>query len=89
MRTLVLALSLALALPLVPSAASADGHSCNQLRQTVINAAPAMSRNLPFGSLRCAAVSRLHLLLSLRRADSAFQMNQRIEAVFRREGLIR
>lgn len=90
MRSTILTLSLALALPLLPAAAHADAHSnCNQLRQNVFNTVPLMSRDLPFGALDCAAIGEIHLLVTQGGHYSDFQKNQRIEAVFRREGLIR
>ncbi|MEJ6390934.1 hypothetical protein [Gymnodinialimonas ulvae] len=89
MRPLILILSLALALPLVPGAAQATNHSCNQLRQTVLNRAPASSRTLPYGALPCSAISEIHLLIARRGNMSMGRLADRIEAVFRREGLIR
>ncbi|ABD53474.1 hypothetical protein [Jannaschia sp. CCS1] len=89
MRSLILILSLALALPMVPTMASADAHSCNQLRQGVVNRAPTNARNLPYAALRCSAISELHLLLNRANSYSNSYLTQRIEAVFRREGLIR
>ncbi len=89
MRSLILTLSLAMALPMIPSIASADSHSCNQLRQTIFNQAPATTRNLPYGALTCAGVSEIHLLIIRRSTYSSTQLESRIEAVFRGEGLIR
>lgn len=89
MRSLILTLSLAVALPLIPSMATADSHSCDQLRQTVFNRAPARAHNLPYGALQCSAISELHLLLIRRGSYSDFELTQQIEALFRREGLIR
>lgn len=89
MRSLILTLSLALALPMIPSVASATAHSCNQLRQTIYNQAPITTRNLPYGYLTCAAVSEIHLLIVRRSSYSSSQLESRIEAVFRGEGLIR
>jgi len=90
MRSAILTLSLALALPLIPVAAHADAHdTCNQLRNTVYNSIPVMSRDLPFAALDCAAIDEIHLLVTSGVRYSDFQKNQRIEAVFRREGLIR
>jgi hypothetical protein len=48
---------------------------------------PAMSRDLPYAALDCAGISELHLLL-VRFDGTAFQLNQRIEALFRRYGLL-
>lgn len=89
MRSLILTLTLALALPLIPTMASADSHSCNQLRQNVYNRVPLQTRNYPYGALSCAAVSELHLLLIRSNSYSNSYLTQRVEAVFRREGLIR
>jgi len=89
MRSIVLTLSLALALPLIPTTADATGHSCNQLRQTIFNQAPITTRNLPYAALTCAAVSEIHLLIARRGSYSESQLASRIEAVFRGEGLIR
>ena len=89
MRSLILTLSLAMALPMIPSVASATSHSCNQLRQTIFNQSPATIRNLPYGALTCAAVSEIHLLIIRRSSYSVGQLEDRIEAVFRGEGLIR
>ncbi|WP_224817184.1 hypothetical protein [Hasllibacter sp. MH4015] len=89
MRSIVLTLSLAMALPMIPTVAAADSHSCNQLRQTVFNRAPSISRDLPFGALTCDGISAIHLLLIRRNTYTPFDMNQRIEAIFRGEGLIR
>ncbi|WP_461429378.1 hypothetical protein [Gymnodinialimonas sp.] len=81
-------LSLALTLPMMATTASADGHSCTQLRQGVINNVPVTVRNLPYHALDCAAVGELHLLISRSHDYSRSYLTQRIEAVFRREGLI-
>ncbi len=89
MRSLILTLALSVALPMVPSMASATSHSCNQLRQTIFNTAPAQTRNLPYGALTCAGVSEIHLLLIRRGNYSVGTLEARIEAVFRGEGLIR
>lgn len=89
MRAAILSLTLALALPLIPVAANADGHACDQLRNLVRNNVPPISRNLPYDSLDCAAISEIHLLATANQHLSSFRLNQRIEAVFRREGLIR
>ena len=70
-----------------PFAAPADSHSCDQLRLSVENRVPAISRDLPYAALDCAGISELHLLL-LRFDGTQFQLNQRIEALFRRYGLI-
>lgn len=87
MRSILFVLSLAMAVPaLSTTAALADGHSCNQLRQTVINRVPATLHNLPYAALPCSAISELHLLLITRGHDS--NLSDRVEAVFRREGLI-
>lgn len=89
MRSLILTLSLAMALPMIPSMASAENHSCNQLRQGVINGVPLTVRNLPYAALPCSAISELHLLIVRRSSYSNSYLSDRIEAVFRREGLIR
>lgn len=89
MRTLILTLSLALALPMLPTTASATSHSCNQLRQSVVNRVPPAARNYPYGALQCSAISELHLLISGGSSYSTRYLSERIEAVFRREGLVR
>lgn len=89
MRSLILTLSLALAVPMMPTMATADGHSCNQLRQGVLNRVPLTTRNLPYHALDCAAISELHLLLSRSGTYTSNYLSQQIEALFRREGLIR
>lgn len=89
MRPLILTLSLALALPMMPTMAVADSHSCTQLRQSVVNRVPLTSRNLPYDALACSAISELHLLLNRRGSYSNSYLTQQIEALFRREGLIR
>lgn len=87
MRNILFVLSLAIAVPaLTTTAALADGHNCNQLRQTVLNAVPATLHNRPWASLSCSGVSQIHLLV--RTGYNSRLMNQ-IDAVFRREGLIR
>ena len=89
MRSLILILSLAIAVPMMPTMASASGHSCNQLRQSVITRVPVTSRNLPYTALPCSSISELHLLLSRASSYSNSYLTQRIAAVFRRAGLIR
>lgn len=90
MRRLLAPLALIAAVPMVPTMAAADSHSCAQLRQTLINQAPITTRNLPYGALSCTAVSHLHLLVVRGISNtSAGRLEDRIEAIFRREGLIR
>jgi hypothetical protein len=89
MRSLLLGLSLAAALPMIPSMAAADGHSCNQLRQTVFNRAPLTTRNLPYAALDCHGISQIYALITLRNTNTHGRLENRIEAVFRRSGLIR
>ena len=88
MRSLILTLSLAAALPLMPTMAAADGHSCNQLRQTVLNSVPATLHNRPWAALSCAGISEIHILL-LTNHSSGHRLDQQVDAVFRREGLVR
>lgn len=88
MRFAILSLSLALAMPLIPGTANADAHSCSQLRQGVLNSVPLRSRNLPYALLDCGAIGEIHLLVTTNRHIGEYQINQRIEAVFRREGII-
>lgn len=88
MRSLILTLSLAVALPMIPTIASADNHSCNQLRNTVVNAVPLQIRDLPYHALPCTVVSEVYLLTTIRSYSHGF-LSERIEAVFRREGLVR
>lgn len=76
-----------LALCLLPMSAAADNHTCGQLRLSVENRVPAISRDLPYAALDCAGISELHLLL-VRFDGTAFNLNQRIEALFRRYGLV-
>jgi hypothetical protein len=86
MRHLLLALGLSIAL--LPQPAAADKHTCGQLRGNVDAMIPAMSRDLPYEQLDCAGISELYLLL-VQFDGPDFTLNQRIEAVFRRYGLIR
>lgn len=86
MRSILFALSIAVAIPAMSTtAAMADGHSCNQLRQSVVNRVPATLHNRPWAQLSCAGISELHILL----ITSNNHISQRVDAVFRREGLIR
>lgn len=89
MRKIILTVSLACALPLLPGVAQATNHTCTQLRQTVFNQAPTTTRSLPYGALPCSAISEIHLLIARRGNMSMGRLADRIEAVFRREGLIR
>ncbi len=89
MRSIILTLTLALALPLIPTTADATAHSCNQLRQTVFNQAPPTTRNLPYGALNCHGVSQIHLLLTTSGHRNQSFLIARIEAVFRNQGVIR
>jgi hypothetical protein len=84
-RRLIAACLAAATLPFGP--ALADSHTCGQLRLSVEDRVPAMSRDLPYAALDCAGISELHLLL-VRFDGSAFTLNQRIEAIFRRYGLL-
>lgn len=88
MRSVILSLSLAMALPMVPTMASATAHDCNQLRNQVRIAVPGDVRNLPYAGLDCNAIGEIHLLNSAHAGNHNF-LSQRIEAIFRREGLIR
>jgi uncharacterized membrane protein YeiH len=88
MRTILFALSLAVAAPVMTTtAAMADGHNCGQLRQTVLNRVPATLHNRPWAALSCAGVSELHILLIT--SQNNHRISQQVDAVFRREGLIR
>ena len=89
MRNLILTLSLALTLPMIPTLASAQTDNCAQLRQTIVNTGPIQARNLPYGALTCDGVSEIHLLIIRRNSYSNAELVSRIEAVFRGEGLIR
>jgi hypothetical protein len=82
-----LATAACLALCMLPHAAHADRHTCDQLRLSVENRVPAISSDLPYAALDCAGISELHLLL-VRFDGTLFQLNQRIEALFRRYGLL-
>lgn len=89
MRPILFALSLAMAVPaLSTTAAMADSHSCNQLRLSVNNAVPPRIRNLPYHALDCGVIAEIFLLTSNRSYSRSF-LSERIEAVFRREGLVR
>lgn len=88
MRSILFALSIAVAMPAVSTtAALADGHSCNQLRTSVRNTVPLTIRNLPYALLNCGAIGEIHLL-STNRSYSASYLEGRIEAIFRREGIV-
>jgi hypothetical protein len=80
-------ISICAAICMMPVAASADSHTCGQLRLSVENRVPTISRDLPYGALDCAGISELHLLL-VRFDGTRFTLNQRIEALFRRYGLV-
>ena len=85
MRLALLGLCLAAMLSTQP--AIAESHSCDQLRGNVAALVPAMSCDLPFYRLDCAGISEVYLLV-VRFDGTRFMLNQRIEAVFRRYGLI-
>jgi hypothetical protein len=87
MTRLGAALCIAVAAALPPTQVLADKHTCDQLRLSVEGRVPAMSRDLPYAALDCAGISELHLLL-VRFDGTAFLLNQRIEALFRRYGLV-
>ncbi len=89
MRSIILTLTLALALPLIPTTADATAHSCNQLRQTIFNQAPPNTRTLPYGALNCHGVSQIHLILVTNNHQNQGRLTAQIEAVFRSQGLIR
>ncbi|MGP1356628.1 hypothetical protein [Roseicyclus sp.] len=84
-RTLI-ALTLALVPPGTP--AQADKHTCGQLRASVEASLPRIAHDLPYDLLDCAGISEVYLLL-MRFDGTAFMLNQRIEAIFRRYGLVR
>jgi hypothetical protein len=75
------------AMTVIPVSAGADSHTCGQLRLSVENRVPTISRDLPYAAMDCAGISELHLLL-VRFNGTTFNLNQRIEAVFRRYGLV-
>jgi|GEM_PF-3440893 len=80
-------LAIGAALCLTPASAVADRHSCDQLRLLVDSRLPAISRDLPYDALDCDGISEVYLLLV--RYDGTLPMlDQRIEAIFRRHGLI-
>ena len=88
MRFILFTLTLAMAVPaLSTTAAMADQHNCSQLRQTVLNRVPATLHNRPWGALSCAGISELHLLLIT--SHNHNNIADRVDAVFRRENLIR
>ena len=82
-------LALAFALPLTATSASATAHDCAQLRQTIFNLAPPTTHDLPYAALTCAGVSQIHLILLTAGSQGQSRLALSIEAVFRREGLIR
>ncbi len=85
MRRILLLLGLAAAA--VPAPLAADRHDCDQLRALVDSRLPAVSRELPYDLLDCHGISEIYLLL-VRFDGTIFELNQRIEAVFRRYGLV-
>jgi hypothetical protein len=80
-------LALGAALCLLPVTGAAEQHTCDQLRRSVESQLPAISRDLPYEALDCAGISEVYLLL-MRFDGTAFMLNQRIESIFRRYGLI-
>ena len=80
--------TIALSLLSLTTPAQAVQHTCGQLRASVEAALPGMSRDLPYDQLDCAGISEIYLLL-VRFDGTVFMLNQRIEAVFRRYGLVR
>ncbi|MEJ6390933.1 hypothetical protein [Gymnodinialimonas ulvae] len=89
MRKIALGLSLAMALPMIPAMATANTNGCHQLRLTVENRAPLTLRNLPYDALSCGGISQIYSLIVLRSTNTHGRLEDRIEAVFRRQGLIR
>ena len=90
MRSLLMTLILATSLPMMPTVASAQSHGCSQLRQTVINRAPLTTRNLPYDALSCRSISLAYALVVRPSSNgSVGRLEDRIEAIFRREGLLR
>lgn len=89
MRLAILPLLAALALPAAAAYAQTGPDACAQLRQTILNLAPATTLNLPYAALDCAAISEIHLLLVSNNQQTQNRLDSRIEAIFRREGLIR
>ena len=67
--------------------ALADSHSCDQLRLTTEQRVPGISRDLPYDALDCAGISEVFLLTN-GFDGTVLELNRRIEAVFRRYGLI-
>ncbi len=80
-------LAIGAALCLLPISAGADRHSCEQLRLLVESRLPAISRDLPYDALDCDGISEVYLLL-VRYDGTLLMLDQRIEAIFRRYGLI-
>lgn len=72
----------------LPAPLAAEGHECRQLRALVDGRLPAISRDLPYDLLDCHGVSEVYLLL-VRFDGTVFELNQRIEAIFRRHSLVR
>ena len=61
--------------------------TCNQLRSTVAIRVPIRARDLPYDALDCGAISEIFLLTN-RFDGNASELSRRIEAVFRRFGLV-
>ncbi len=83
-----------LASSLFVSAASAQGgrtdFTCSsQLRISVINGMPPGTRDLDPNQLSCLGLSQVYFLQTSFRPSRDYELRQRIEAVFRREGLTR
>lgn len=89
MRKIFLGLSLAMALPMIPTMAAANTNGCHQLRLTVENRAPLTLRNLPYDALSCSGIAQVYSLIVLRNTNTSGRLDDRIEAVFRRQGLVR
>lgn len=77
----------ALTAAIAGNGALADSHTCDQLRATTEGRVPAISRDLPYDALDCAGISEVFLLTN-GFDGTRLDLNRRIEAVFRRYGLI-
>ncbi|QBY02324.1 hypothetical protein E2K80_17570 [Rhodophyticola sp. CCM32] len=89
---LALIAALALALPIsVPAAQAQGAHECSgQLIRSVEARLPRLNHDIPVQALSCAGIVQIYFLLdqSNRGEIQRNYLRQRINAVFRREGLI-
>ena len=89
MRKAIFIIALGLTAPMMAATtASATAHDCQQLRNTVRNSVPGDVRNLPYHAINCNVVGEIHLLATANGHRHSW-LSDRIEAIFRREGLLR